>query len=461
MNSQPKDSSQQESHNKNNQTNPQNKGGAHPRQMQRGMARNMGRNMGGGRSHPLDAMVQAKMERSFQQDFSDVKVTENSAEAQNMGALAFTQGQDVHFAPGQYNPNSSAGQELIGHELTHVVQQKQGRVKATQQAKGVAVNDDPALEQEADVMGRKAASGQEALVQKKSEEGVVQKQGDPKKEDIVYTEGFSEKKISNVNVKGEYYNVIRGRDGKYYKRNVAKIITTSKSKWKEILKNANSSYYMYHQWVFGFLKANSKGLRSFSFVPNQQVLSAPNSGPLYCTLYDDSPISDNEKLAFLEALYGVDEKSNQVNLPNGYNTEAGISAEKTFFPMMADFVEANQPLLIRSISSRETNSRMDKISGNITHLADEATPQGVFSVGKPEVSIAMIQSAYGSALSAAKSLINLSLEGVNKNSFDQAINESEVIYNSGLIINNNGSFEKISNGSKALINIEQLPYFLL
>ncbi|PTB95586.1 hypothetical protein C9994_11045 [Marivirga lumbricoides] len=129
----------------------------------------------------LDKAVQAKMEKAFQSDFSDVNITQNSSEATNMGALAFTQGNDVHFAPGQYNPATSEGQELIGHELTHVIQQKQGRVKATSQAKGAPVNDDPALEKEADVMGKKAASGEHVIVQKKSKSEVVQKADDDSK----------------------------------------------------------------------------------------------------------------------------------------------------------------------------------------------------------------------------------------------------------------------------------------
>ncbi|MBN2817614.1 MAG: DUF4157 domain-containing protein, partial [Bacteroidales bacterium] len=67
-------------------------------------------------------------------------------------------------APGQYNPGSQKGQELIGHELTHVVQQREGRVAPTKQGKGLPVNDNPALEKEADEMGAKAAQGKMADV---------------------------------------------------------------------------------------------------------------------------------------------------------------------------------------------------------------------------------------------------------------------------------------------------------
>lgn len=113
----------------------------------------------GGSTGSLPGSVLGKMEGAFGTSFSDVNVHSNSSKASDMGALAYAQGNNVHFAPGQYNPDSKEGQELIGHELTHVVQQREGRVKATTQAKGVAVNDDPALEQEADVMGNKAAEG--------------------------------------------------------------------------------------------------------------------------------------------------------------------------------------------------------------------------------------------------------------------------------------------------------------
>lgn len=114
-----------------------------------------------GSGRPLPEDVQAKMEHAFGADFSTVRIHEGSA-AQAMGALAYTQGSNIHFAPGQYQPGSLRGQELLGHELAHVVQQSEGRVRATTQAKGVAVNDDVALEREADEMGARAARGQVA-----------------------------------------------------------------------------------------------------------------------------------------------------------------------------------------------------------------------------------------------------------------------------------------------------------
>lgn len=68
-----------------------------------------------------------EMETKYCTDFSDVRVHQGP-QATMVGAQAYTTGNNIHFAPGQYNPHSPAGQELLGHELAHVVQQRSGRV---------------------------------------------------------------------------------------------------------------------------------------------------------------------------------------------------------------------------------------------------------------------------------------------------------------------------------------------
>lgn len=75
----------------------------------------------------------------------DVRVHYNSTRPTQVEALATTQGNDIHIAPGQ--------ERHLPHEAWHVVQQKQGRVAPTLQMKGVAINDDSGLEREADRMG--------------------------------------------------------------------------------------------------------------------------------------------------------------------------------------------------------------------------------------------------------------------------------------------------------------------
>lgn len=101
--------------------------------------------------------VKQRMESSFGTDFSSVRVHSDSSKAPEVGALAYTQGTDIHFAPGQFKPETSSGQQLLGHELAHVVQQAEGRVQPTTEIAGMSVNDDVSLEHEADVLGAKAA----------------------------------------------------------------------------------------------------------------------------------------------------------------------------------------------------------------------------------------------------------------------------------------------------------------
>lgn len=76
----------------------------------------------------------------------DVKVHYNSDKPAQLCALAYTQGVDIHIAPGQ--------EKHLPHEAWHVVQQMQGRVQPTMQMQGININDNEGLEREADVMGK-------------------------------------------------------------------------------------------------------------------------------------------------------------------------------------------------------------------------------------------------------------------------------------------------------------------
>ncbi|MEA5490314.1 MULTISPECIES: eCIS core domain-containing protein [Pseudanabaena] len=85
---------------------------------------------GGGQ--PLAANLQRSMGQAMGADFSGVKVHTDSQSDQlnqSIQAKAFTTGQDVFFRQGAYEPSSRGGQELIAHELTHVVQQNGGAVQ--------------------------------------------------------------------------------------------------------------------------------------------------------------------------------------------------------------------------------------------------------------------------------------------------------------------------------------------
>ena len=81
----------------------------------------------------------------------NVRVHYNSSKPATVQALAYTQGTDIHVAPGQ--------EKHLPHEAWHVAQQMAGRVAPTTSVNGMPVNDNAALEHEADVMGTKASAG--------------------------------------------------------------------------------------------------------------------------------------------------------------------------------------------------------------------------------------------------------------------------------------------------------------
>ena len=127
---------------------------------------------GGGQA--LDSSVRLQMEPAFGADFSGVRVhtdAESHSLNQAVSAVAFTTGQDIFFRQSAYDPGSSAGRELLAHELTHVVQQ--GSVPAVH-GKLVLGNPNDSYEQEADSVSRQvgAAVDRAYAVQSESSAGV-------------------------------------------------------------------------------------------------------------------------------------------------------------------------------------------------------------------------------------------------------------------------------------------------
>ncbi|HEX8580584.1 MAG TPA: DUF4157 domain-containing protein [Allosphingosinicella sp.] len=96
----------------------------------------------------LPDQLKAGVEALSGLSMDDVRVHRNSSEPAKLGALAYAQGSAIHLGPGQ--------ERHLPHEAWHVVQQKQGRVKPSVQLKGIAINTDVSLEQEADRMGARA-----------------------------------------------------------------------------------------------------------------------------------------------------------------------------------------------------------------------------------------------------------------------------------------------------------------
>jgi hypothetical protein len=78
------------------------------------------------RGEPLGGPIRQFMETRFGRSFEAVRIHTNAMaaeSAQAMGARAYTLGNNVVFAEGNYDPTSAAGQKLVAHELAHTVQQ--------------------------------------------------------------------------------------------------------------------------------------------------------------------------------------------------------------------------------------------------------------------------------------------------------------------------------------------------
>jgi hypothetical protein len=85
-----------------------------------------------GSGQPLSNPIRQPLEQAFSADFSQVKIHTDSQSDQlnrSIQAKAFTTGQDIFFRQGAYDPGNSTGQELLAHELTHVVQQNGQKVR--------------------------------------------------------------------------------------------------------------------------------------------------------------------------------------------------------------------------------------------------------------------------------------------------------------------------------------------
>lgn len=101
---------------------------------------------GAGAPQPMSPQLREKFEPGFCADFTNIRISRGHI-PEEMGVQAVAQGTDILL-------DESAGMDVLGHELAHVVQQAQGRVEG-----GFPVVENASLEQEADVTGARVASG--------------------------------------------------------------------------------------------------------------------------------------------------------------------------------------------------------------------------------------------------------------------------------------------------------------
>ncbi|MER6108570.1 DUF4157 domain-containing protein [Streptomyces hirsutus] len=115
---------------------------------------------------PLAAPVRRDMESRFRTDFSDVRLHTGAAaarSAQAIGARAYTSGSHVVIGGG------GGDKHTLAHELTHVVQQRQGPVSGTDHGTGLRISDpSDHFERAAEANARRVLSGP-APVQREAE----------------------------------------------------------------------------------------------------------------------------------------------------------------------------------------------------------------------------------------------------------------------------------------------------
>lgn len=134
---------------------------------------------GGGQA--MDHSTRSRMEGAFGANFSNVRIHDDARAdglSQSLAARAFTTGQDVFFRQGEYSPGTTAGRELLAHELTHVVQQNGDGIRRKMT---VSQPGDP-HEVEADEMARAVIAQEHApAVQRQDDEEkpVAAKHADP------------------------------------------------------------------------------------------------------------------------------------------------------------------------------------------------------------------------------------------------------------------------------------------
>ena len=177
--------------------------GAGPTEIDEETAVSINSERGAGQS--LDEGMAAKAGQAMGQDFSDVTVhTDGQSDqlSKQLGAKAFTTGNDIFFREGAYNPGSDDGQRLIAHELTHVVQQ--GAATPSVQGK-MAVNDPhDQYEAEADHVADKVMTQpnlqlheEDVAVQRQEEEEeeLIQAQEEEEEEELIQAQEEEEEPI--------------------------------------------------------------------------------------------------------------------------------------------------------------------------------------------------------------------------------------------------------------------------
>jgi hypothetical protein len=139
--------------------------------------------VGRGGGSALPEGVRGRMESSFGEDFSGVRLHTDDTAAKSAAAVqasAYTVGSDIVLGANAPSLDSSDGQRTLAHELTHVVQQRSGPVDGTPVAGNLTVSDpSDRFEREADRTASAVVSGDTAPARGAAAAVGVQREDDP------------------------------------------------------------------------------------------------------------------------------------------------------------------------------------------------------------------------------------------------------------------------------------------
>ncbi|HEY0608097.1 MAG TPA: DUF4157 domain-containing protein [Chitinophaga sp.] len=244
---------------------------------------------GGG--YALSPQVAAEMGHAIGADFNGVRIHTGEEAAQmnrDLGAQAFTHGNDIYFNSGKYDPATSSGKHLLAHELTHVVQQGAAPA-ATEKAPAAAAHAAPGVQRDTSTPLPK-----EAVVDKKSKVATLQsgdftvkvkpdrkaKKGEDVKPDGAVTNG-------NINASVTY----KTENGKVTSVTIKKELTIQTTYGLQADPSADSAYGRGH--IKKDKEAGNSSLRFHEGSHGQDFIEYVKTHP-YPTIVIEEPISIQE-----------------------------------------------------------------------------------------------------------------------------------------------------------------------
>ena len=281
----------------------------------------------------------------------DVRVHYNSSKPATVQALAYTQGTDIHVAPGQ--------EKHLPHEAWHVAQQMAGRVSPTTNINGMPVNDNAALEHEADIMGVKAAQRKTTFVQRKTLNIVHQNTC----QRVKYSPTHPPKKLFNRNQQRNYV-LLNDTLLTYYSPNSVTITPLAGEEFSvltnQMLMKNNHRFTVPPGQSLPTVQSPFKAPKNFTIVPltEKKVYAGhhmqANLDPRLAPLNGTEPDTSHQDLINAIEFYNKPQKYIQGHLLN--NNFGGIGSSSNLAPLSSDANKKHLQLVENAVKLLLVNS---------------------------------------------------------------------------------------------------------